>query len=118
MKINLEKKGIILITNTGKLGDYVDGREEKENDTYMTLNRTPKSTKKAIESCQVAAGLKENTPSKQLPQTPKVNKPITTTKTNTEKVTPSNNPMLMARIQRDLNSPSASVRVRALKAIT
>ncbi|XP_073848643.1 microcephalin isoform X2 [Musca autumnalis] len=79
----------------------------------MTLNRTPKSTKKAIENGKVVAGLKENTPSKQLPQTPKANKPTSTTIT-----TPSTNPMLMARIQRDLNSPSASVRVRALKAIT
>lgn len=103
----------------GKLGDYVDCPEDKENDTCMTITRTPKSSKKAV----CANGLKENnTPSKQLPQTPKAIKqhmPAGAAILAVEKqLTPSKNPMLMSRIQRDLNSPSASVRVRALKAIT
>ncbi|XP_075169855.1 microcephalin isoform X2 [Haematobia irritans] len=95
----------------GKLGDYLDCPEEKENDTYMTITtNTPKSSKK-VEDIKV--GQKENTPNKQyLPQTIQVNKLITG-----EKFTP-NNPMLMSRIQRDLNSPSASARVRALKALS
>lgn len=85
----------------------------------MTLTNTPKSPKKKATDFKVAVGLKENTPSKQLPQTPKANKLLTPALAKTaEKATPSSNAMLMSRIQRDLNSPSASIRVRALKAIT
>lgn len=84
----------------------------------MTLTNTPKSSKKKATDFKVAVGLKENTPIKQLPQTPKANKLLTPALAKTaEKATPSN-AMLMSRIQRDLNSPSASIRVRALKAIT
>uniref|UniRef100_A0A1I8PTK2 BRCT domain-containing protein n=1 Tax=Stomoxys calcitrans TaxID=35570 RepID=A0A1I8PTK2_STOCA len=113
-------KNILMKTPTkknalGKLGDYADCPEDKENDTYMTIKNILKSAKKVAAT---KVGLKENTPSKQqLPQTPKVNKLITTVKTTSENLTPTSNLMLMSRIQRDLNSPSASVRVRALKAI-
>ncbi|XP_065368282.1 microcephalin isoform X2 [Calliphora vicina] len=91
---------------TGKLADYIDCPVEKENDTYLTITRSPKTHKKVVESgLQVHKTLEANKVlSKQVQGTP-------------EKPLHSASSMIMARIQRDLNSPSAAARLKALRAM-
>lgn len=73
----------------------------------MTLTRSPKSHKKVVESGQQIQKTLEST-----------NKFTTTQVQGTpDRPLPSANNMLMARIQRDLNSPSAAARMKALKAL-
>lgn len=72
----------------------------------MTISRTPKSQKKVAECVKIfekTIELSKNLPTKSY-ATP--DKPLPTT-----------NNMIMARIQRDLNSPSAAARVKALRAM-
>ncbi|XP_046809821.1 microcephalin isoform X2 [Lucilia cuprina] len=91
---------------TGKLADYIDCPVEKENDTYMTITGSPKTHNKVVET-----GL-------QLKQTLETNKVLTQQVQGTpERPALAANSMLMARIQRDLNSPSAAARMKALKAM-
>lgn len=75
---------------------------EKENDTCMTITRTPISRKKTEESGQNTEEVNEMT--KNLP-------------TAIDKDVQKQSNMIMARIQRDLNSPSASARLKAIKAL-
>lgn len=75
---------------------------EKENDTCMTITHTPISRKKAEESGQNPEEVIEV--AKDLP-------------TAIDKNVQKQSNMIMARIQRDLNSPSASARLKAIKAL-
>lgn len=75
---------------------------EKENDTCMTITRTPISQKKTEESGQNPEEVNEVT--KTLPKA-------------IDKHVQKQSNMIMARIQRDLNSPSASARLKAIKAL-
>ncbi|KAM7342186.1 microcephalin isoform 2-T2 [Cochliomyia hominivorax] len=89
---------------------HLDCPLEKENDTYMTLKtRSPKSHKKLVETggLQIQKTLEtanKFTLQQQVQGTPE--RPLTSV-----------NNMIMARIQRDLDSPSAAARMKALRAL-
>lgn len=75
---------------------------EKENDTCITITHTPVSQKKTENSGENSEKFIEAT--KNLPEV-------------TDKQLQDQTKMIMARIQRDLNSPSASARLKAIKAL-
>lgn len=72
----------------------------------MTITRTPRSHKKVVESGQEIQ--------KTLVAKPNLRSQIQGT---TDRALPTANSMIMSRIQRDLNSPSAAARMKAIKAL-
>uniref|UniRef100_A0A1A9V2H1 BRCT domain-containing protein n=1 Tax=Glossina austeni TaxID=7395 RepID=A0A1A9V2H1_GLOAU len=96
----------------GKLGDYLDCPADKENDTTLIIAPNSKAMKfNPIKSDDYAVAM---APLREAPRSPKKLEKISV---STEKQTLKHNPSVMARITRDINSPSASVRSRALKGL-
>ncbi|KAI9577834.1 uncharacterized protein LOC119641320 [Glossina fuscipes] len=95
----------------GKLGDYLDCPADKENDTTLIIAPNSKAMKlNPVKSDYSVATV----PLREAPRSARKPEKISV---STEKQTLKHNPSVMARISRDINSPSASVRSRALKGL-
>uniref|UniRef100_A0A1A9W6X8 BRCT domain-containing protein n=1 Tax=Glossina brevipalpis TaxID=37001 RepID=A0A1A9W6X8_9MUSC len=96
----------------GKLGDYLDCPADKENDTTLII--TPNSKAMKLDPLQIDDYAVTMANLKDAPRSAITAEQIAIT---TEKQSVKHNPAVMARISRDINSPSASVRHRALKGL-